>query len=342
MSMLTDRTLTEADDKPRRAAAGIARARRAAAALPVLVDRYLDHLRVERGVAENTLKAYTRDLRLYLEHLRRVRVSAPAQISDAHITDFLAALRQPDPETGKRYSTASTARVLAAVRSFHRWLAREGLVEDDPSRRVQAPRTSKALPKSLSRGEVEALIAAVPAEGGATVVRDRAILETLYAAGLRISELTALDVDDVDLEERTVRCIGKGSKERIVPLGRAAVTALQTYLQAGRPTIARPRSGAALFLNVRGQRLTRQGCWKLLKKYVGLARLRRRISPHTLRHSFATHLLDGGADVRSVQELLGHASISTTQVYTLVSQERLRDVYDRAHPRAKWPVGENA
>jgi integrase/recombinase XerD len=330
MSMVADRTHPEA----RRPAAGD---------FDVLLDRFLDHLRVERGVAENTFNAYRRDLNRYLGHLRRQRVTRPGAITEDHITSFLAELREPDPETGKRYSTASAARVLAAVRAFHRWLAREGLAGDDPSRRVAAPRISKALPKALSRTEVEALIGAVPvAQGGATLLRDRAILETLYAAGLRISELTALDVDDVDLDERTVRCVGKGSKERIVPIGRAAIAALRTYLRNGRPAIAKARSGAALFLNVRGDRLTRQGCWKLLKKYVGLARLRRRISPHTLRHSFATHLLDGGADVRAVQELLGHASISTTQVYTLVSQERLREVYDRAHPRAKWPVAEKS
>jgi integrase/recombinase XerD len=186
----------------------------------------------------------------------------------------------------------------------------------------------------MSLEEVERLLAAVP-ENGVIAARDHAILELLYAAGLRISELTALDVDDLDLDEATVRCVGKGSKERIVPLGRAAVDALNRYITQARPELARPVSGAAAFLNARGTRLTRQGCWKLLKKHAARADLRRRISPHTLRHSFATHLLDGGAEIRVVQELLGHASVSTTQVYTLVSRERLREVYESAHPRAK-------
>jgi len=166
-------------------------------------------------------------------------------------------------------------------------------------------------------------------------LRDRAMLELLYAAGLRISELTSLDVDDLDLDLKTVRCIGKGSKERVVPIGRAAVEAAGAYLTQARPGFVRARSQPALFLNQRGQRLTRQGCWKLLKRYAERANLTRRISPHTLRHSFATHLLDHGADIRVVQELLGHASVSTTQVYTLTSQEKLRKVYDSAHPRAK-------
>ena len=306
------------------------------------VDAFIVHLQVERGVAKNTVAAYGRDLRLYLAHLKREGITRPKAISDSDITAFLAGLREHEHSPGKRYSAASVARALAAVRGFHRWMAREGVTEDDPSRRVLAPRVNKALPKALSRDEVERLLAAVPAEGGITAIRDRAILETLYAAGLRISELTGLDIDDVDLEDRTVRCIGKGSKERIVPIGRVSVDAVQAYLTQARPAMAKKRSQHALFLNVRGERLSRQGCWKLLKKYVGAARLKRRISPHTLRHSFATHLLDGGADIRAVQELLGHASISTTQVYTLVSQERLREVYDAAHPRARWPVAGNA
>jgi integrase/recombinase XerD len=181
---------------------------------------------------------------------------------------------------------------------------------------------------------VERLLAAVPADG-VIALRDQAILELLYAAGLRISELTSLDVDDLDLEERSVRCVGKGTKERIVPLGRIAAESLSRYLTQARPGLAKAASGPAVFLNARGTRLTRQGCWKLLKKHAAAADLRRRISPHTLRHSFATHLIDGGADIRVVQELLGHASVSTTQVYTFVSRERLREVYDSAHPRAK-------
>jgi integrase/recombinase XerD len=243
-------------------------------------------------------------------------------------------MRTAEYEPGKRYSDATVARVLAAVRGLHRYLLREGEARTDPSEPIGSMRVPRAIPKALSKDEVEQLLSAVPSDG-APAARDRAMLEVLYAAGLRISELTALDVDDIDLDIATIRCIGKGSKERVVPIGRAAVEALGAYLTQARPGLVRKRANAALFVNQRGQRLTRQGCWKLLKRYAERANLTRRISPHTLRHSFATHLLDHGADIRVVQELLGHASVSTTQVYTLTSQEKLRKVYDSAHPRAK-------
>jgi integrase/recombinase XerD len=297
-------------------------------------DRFLDHLAVERGVAPNTQVAYRRDLRLYLAYLAERRINDATKVGEQDITDFLVMLREREYSPGKRYSSATVARVLAAVRGFHKFLVREGVSRADPAEPVGSPRVPRSLPRALPVEDVERLLAAVPADG-AIASRDQAILELLYAAGLRISELTALDVDDLDLEEHSVRCIGKGSKERIVPLGRAAVDSLKRYLTQARPGLAKTGSGAAVFLNARGTRLTRQGCWKLLKKYAAAAELRRRISPHTLRHSFATHLLDGGADIRVVQELLGHASVSTTQVYTLVSRERLREVYDSAHPRAK-------
>ena len=297
-------------------------------------ERFLDHLAVERGVAPNTQVAYRRDLRLYLTYLSKRGITDPTMVGERDISDFLATLREQEYAPGKRYSSATVARVLAAVRGLHRFLVREGIAKADPAEPVGSPRVPRSLPRAMSLDEVERLLAAVPVDG-MIAARDHAILELLYAAGLRISELTALDVDDLDLEERTVRCIGKGSKERIVPLGRAAVDALGRYLTQSRPTLARQNSGPAVFLNARGTRLTRQGCWKLLKKHAAAAELRRRISPHTLRHSFATHLLDGGADIRVVQELLGHASVATTQVYTLVSRERLREVYESAHPRAK-------
>jgi integrase/recombinase XerD len=299
-----------------------------------LVDRFLDHLSVERGVAPNTIVAYRRDLRLYLGYLVQRDLADPTAVGERDIADFLATLKESEYAPGKRYSSATVARVLAAVRGFHRFLLREGVAKADPAEPVGSPRVPRSLPRAMSLDEVERLLAAVPAEG-AIAARDHAILELLYAAGLRISELTALDIDDLDLDDATVRCIGKGSKERIVPLGRAAIEALRRYLTQARPELARAASGPACFLNARGTRLTRQGCWKLLKKHAARADLRRRISPHTLRHSFATHLLDGGAEIRVVQELLGHASVSTTQVYTLVSRERLREVYESAHPRAK-------
>ncbi|MGZ4140998.1 MAG: site-specific tyrosine recombinase XerD [Actinomycetota bacterium] len=298
------------------------------------IDRFLDHLAVERGVAPNTRTAYRRDLGLYLKHLTALGIDDATSIDEADISEFLSVLRSNEYEPGKRYSDATIARVLAAVRGFHRYLLREGETRTDPSEPIGTLRIPRALPKALSKEEVEGLLGAVPTTGAAAQ-RDRAMLELLYAAGLRISELTALDVDDVDLEIATVRCIGKGSKERIVPMGRPAVDAIGAYLTQARPGFLKARTQPALFLNQRGQRLTRQGCWKLLKRYAERANLTRRISPHTLRHSFATHLIDHGADIRVVQELLGHASVSTTQVYTLTSQERLRKVYDSAHPRAK-------
>ncbi|MFA5889439.1 MAG: site-specific tyrosine recombinase XerD [Actinomycetota bacterium] len=301
-----------------------------------LAHRFLDHLRVERGVAPNTLNAYGRDLRLYLADLADQGIDDVACIRDQDISGFVERMRGREYAEGRRYSEATVARVIAAVRGFHRYLLREGIVGSDASEPVGSMRISRALPKALSSDEVERLLRAVAAEGPAAL-RDRAMLETLYAAGLRISELTFLDVDDVDLEDATVRCVGKGSKERVVPMGRVAVDALAAYLTQARPALAKGRGEPALFLNQRGRRLTRQGCWKLLKRYAEMAGLTRRVSPHTLRHSFATHLLDGGADIRIVQELLGHASVSTTQVYTLVSQERLREVYDSYHPRAKRP-----
>jgi integrase/recombinase XerD len=321
-------TTAQNSDSPAEAEARLARG------LVRLAERFLDHLAVERGVAPNTVTAYRRDLRLYLTYLAEQGIDEPQGVGERDISGFLATLREREYAPGKRYSSATVARVLAAVRGFHRFLVREGVSAADPAEPVGSPRVPRSLPRALSLEDVELLLGAVPPDG-AIGARDHAILELLYAAGLRISELTALDVDDLDLDDATVRCIGKGSKERIVPVGRAAVDALRRYLTQARPALAKSASGPAAFLNARGTRLTRQGSWKLLKKHAASARLRRRISPHTLRHSFATHLLDGGADIRVVQELLGHASVSTTQIYTKVSRERLREVYDSAHPRAK-------
>jgi integrase/recombinase XerD len=299
-------------------------------------DRFLDHLVVSNGVSPNTRSAYARDLRLYVAHLTEHGVTDPARIDEDDVAAFVRSLRKREYAPGKRYSDATAARVIAAVRGFHRYLVREGVRKTDPSEPIGSMRIPRSLPKALALEEVERLLHAVPEEG-LPAMRDRAILEMLYGAGLRITELTSLDVDDVDLDERTVRCVGKGSKERIVPIGRAAQDAVRAYLRNARPKLATARSQHALFLNQRGSRLTRQGCWKLIKHYAERGDIRRRISPHTLRHSFATHLIDGGADVRVVQELLGHASVSTTQVYTFVSDDRRREVYDRYHPRAKRP-----
>jgi integrase/recombinase XerD len=296
--------------------------------------RYLDYLAVERGLADNTLAAYRRDLERYAGWLAAAGIDDPAAAGEDHLVAFLGALRAGATPLGTRYRASSVARSLAAVRGLHRFLVRERLAGDDPCRDLGSPKVPATLPKALSVEQVERLLDAVAGDDP-LALRDRALLETLYAAGLRVSEATALDVDDLDLEDGTVRAFGKGAKERLVPVGRSARRALEAYLVRGRPSLARPRSGPALFLNAQGTRLTRQGCWKILRRHARHAGLEAVVSPHVLRHSFATHLLAGGADVRSVQELLGHASLATTQVYTKVTPERLREVYLLAHPRAR-------
>jgi integrase/recombinase XerD len=228
--------------------------------------------------------------------------------------------------------------MLSTVRTFHRFVVREGLLEDDPTAGVVRPRLPRALPHPLTVEEVGGILEAPRTEEPAGL-RDRAILELLYGAGLRVSELTSLDVDDLDLEAGSVRVFGKGGKERDVPVGRMARDAVAAYLTRGRPALAGPRSRAALFLNARGGRLTRQSCSRLLEAHARASGIRRTVTPHDLRHSFATHLLEGGADVRVVQELLGHASVATTQIYTLVTSEHLRTAYDAAHPRARRTAG---
>jgi integrase/recombinase XerD len=298
------------------------------------VERFLDYLSVERGLSRNTLDAYRRDLGRYQGFLGGRGIVDVARAGEADIAAFVANLSASEYAPGKGYRPSSVARALAAVRSFHRFLVLEGEAEADPAEGVARPKVPRNLPRPLTVDEVAALVAA-PGQDGPVALRDRAILETLYGAGLRISELVALDVDDVDLEEGSVRAVGKGSKERIVPLGRLAVKALEAYLTRARPTLAAPRSRGALFLNRRGGRLTRQGSTNIIKDMARRAGIRKRVTPHMLRHSFATHLLEGGADVRVVQELLGHASLATTQIYTLVTQDRLRDVYFTSHPRAR-------
>ena len=296
--------------------------------------RFLDYLAVERGLAANTLSAYRRDLQRYTGWLAAAGIDDPTRAEEEDLVVFLGALRAGETRVGTRYRASSVARSLAAVRGFHRFLVRERLAGSDPSHDLGSPKVPSPLPRALSVEQVEALLEAV-AGGDPRALRDRALLETLYAAGLRVSEATGLDVDDVDLEDGLVRAFGKGSRERLVPLGRSACRALESYLVRGRPSLASSRSGPALFLNAQGTRLTRQGCWKILRRHARHAGLEAEVSPHVLRHSFATHLLAGGADIRSVQELLGHASLATTQVYTRVTQERLWEVYLRAHPRAR-------
>ena len=300
-------------------------------ALPQHADRYLDYLAVERGLSPHSLAAYRRDLRLYGKFLASAGIANPLDSAPADLAAFVAWIREQRTSKDRPYAPSTVARTLVAVRGLHKFLVREGMTAEDPSTEVTGPRPRRPLPKALTMPQTEALLAA-PVGDEPVALRDRALLEVLYAAGLRISELVDLDIDDIDLSARTVRCIGKGDKERIVPMGRVAQKAVEAWLVRGR-TALRPTS-PALLVNRRGGRLTRQGGWKILKKHAEAAGLGDAVSPHTLRHSFATHLLDNGADVRVVQELLGHASVNTTQVYTLVSRTRLRAVYEQAHPRA--------
>ena len=299
------------------------------------VRGWLDHLDVERGVARNTLVSYTRDLDRYLDYLARAGVRGPGEVTEAHVAGFLAQVRSGSP--GRMpLSAPSAARTLVAVRGLHRFLALEGKTSTDPAEGVRPPKTPLRLPKAIGVTEVERLLAAASLGDTALSLRDRALFEVLYGAGARISEAIGLDIDDLDLDEGTVRLFGKGSKERIVPLGRFAREAVTAYLVRGRPALAgRGKGTPAVFLGARGARLSRQTAWAALAAAGERAGLGGHLSPHTLRHSFATHLLEGGADVRVVQELLGHASVTTTQIYTMVTVARLREVYAESHPRAR-------
>ncbi len=310
---------------------------RSRARLDRWVDEFMTYIEFEKGLSANTVTAYRRDLEVWQNFCRLKKLRAE-NIRGEHVTDYLGRLRSGTPPARSPYSPASVARMLVSLRALYKFLAGEGYVEIDPTAKVGSPKRPRAIPKAITVEDVDALLG-LP---GDDILgrRDRAILETLYGTGVRISELVALDVDDVDIDERVVLVrLGKGSKSRRVPMGRAAARAVGDYLAVARPELAKKAKQAvsrgALFLNARGGRLSRQGCWKVLKGYARMAGLEEEVSPHTLRHSFATHMLDGGADIRVVQELLGHASLATTQVYTMVSDRRLREVYLAAHPRAK-------
>jgi integrase/recombinase XerD len=299
------------------------------------VRGYLDHLVVERGLAANTVQSYRRDLRRYAAHLAGRGVEDLAEVTEQVVTDFLVALREGDADHPP-LSAGSAARTVVAVRGFHRFAVLEGLTPADPAAAVRPPSPAKRLPKALPLHDVERILDAAGAPGTSLAVRDRALLEVLYGTGARISEAVGLDLDDLDLGEGTVLLRGKGGKERLVPIGSYACAAVEGYLVRARPELAGVGRGTpALFLNARGGRLSRQSAWTVLTRAAERAGVSAEVSPHTLRHSFATHLLDGGADVRVVQELLGHASVTTTQVYTLVTVDSLREVYATAHPRAR-------
>lgn len=304
-------------------------------ALDDAVRRYLDHLAVERGLAANTLASYRRDLRRYVRFLiERDRLS-PVDIDAEDVSAFLRSLREGDGERPGLVAS-SAARTLVAVRGLHRFLHREGLSAVDPASDVRPPTPPRRLPKAIALADIERLLGAASAGDDARALRDRALLELLYGCGARISEAVGLDCDDIDAEAGTVLLRGKGGKDRIVPIGRFAREAVDAYLVRARPGLVAAGAGTpALFLNARGGRLSRQSAWSVLRAAAKRAGLSTTVTPHTLRHSFATHLLEGGADVRVVQELLGHASVTTTQVYTLVTVDRLREVYAAAHPRAR-------
>lgn len=295
---------------------------------------YLSHLGVERGLAANTLNSYGRDLRRYVAHLHARGIKTPTGISETDVLGFLGSLRTGDDDH-PALGPASAARAVVAVRGFHRFCLREQVVAGDVSAAVKPPRPAARLPKALPLFDVEAILEAAGAAGTSLAKRDRALLEILYGTGARISEAVGLDVDDLDLTDGTVLLRGKGGKQRLVPVGSFALNAVGDYRQSARPALVSAKAASpALFLNARGGRLSRQSAWTVLVKAAQRAGVTSEVSPHTLRHSFATHLLDGGADVRVVQELLGHASVTTTQVYTLVTVEKLREIYATAHPRA--------
>jgi integrase/recombinase XerD len=310
--------------------------------IPPAIDRgitdYLQHMGVERGLAANTLAAYRRDLARYARYLSASGCTRPEDITRHHVTGYVRALSDGS-DGGSTLGVRSAARTVVAVRGLHKFWALEGYTPADPASDVHPPMAGKRLPKAISVDEVTRILEAAGTDT-ATGLRDRALLEFLYSTGARISEAVGLDVDDISLAEpesgpAIVRLFGKGSKERLVPLGSYGARALDAYLVRGRPLLAAKGKGTpALFLNARGGRISRQSAWTILKAAAEKANITRDVSPHTLRHSFATHLLEGGADVRVVQELLGHASVTTTQVYTLVTADTLREVYAAAHPRA--------
>jgi integrase/recombinase XerD len=293
------------------------------------VADYLHFLRVERQLSTNTLTSYERDLQVYIKDLSKVQqLTTLNDVERIHILSHLQLLKT------KGNSSRSLARHISSIRSFHQFLLREKVSNSDPTVHLEMPQMDRTLPKILSIEEVEELIAA-PNLGKPQGLRDRALLEILYATGMRISECISLNLEDLHLTMGFVRCFGKGGKERIIPLGRTALAACNEYLKEGRPKLIKPTHRTdVIFVNQRGKGLTRQGVWKLMKEHAMKAGIQNEITPHTLRHSFATHLIENGADLRAVQEMLGHADISTTQIYTHVSKTRLKDVYKQFHPRA--------
>lgn len=292
-----------------------------------LIERFIHYLAVERGLAHNTLESYQRDLVQYVGFLEKNEIHDLNQTRRANLIAYLADMQR------KGRATSTISRNLASMRAFYGFLLRDGMIDQDPTTNLESPKIEKRLPKVLSVQEVEALLEG-PDYGTVAGIRDKAMLELLYATGIRVSELVSLNCSDVNLNMGFLKCYGKGSKERIIPLGSVALKSVSDYVMRSRNKLLRDQSEESLFLNHHGQRLSRQGFWKIIKKYATSAAIDKEITPHTLRHSFATHLLENGADLRAVQEMLGHADISTTQIYTHLTKSRLKEVYAKAHPRA--------
>ena len=297
------------------------------------IESFLNYMTVERGVSPNTLVAYRNDLNQLVGYLDTLHGRDNGfhwnQVDGQVLTAYLLRLHE------RGYSDTTRARKVASAKSLFGYLLDEGVITKDPTENLSSPRVGRSLPEALSVEDVAKLLASASGGDNPEVNRDQAMLEILYASGLRVTELVSLDIDDLDLEKGSVRCFGKGAKERVIPIHQNATNVMKEYLRVARPAMANKRSGRALFLNRRGERLTRQGFWLILKAHAKRAGINPKITPHTLRHSFATHLLRGGAPLRHVQELLGHASITTTQVYTHLTSEHVRSEYDKAHPRAR-------
>jgi integrase/recombinase XerD len=295
------------------------------------IRKLLDFFAVEKGYSDNTIAAYRNDLSQFARFLAEMDppITSWAEVGRDNIVNYILHLKE------REYTSSTVARKVAAIKSFFHFLLAEGIIEDDPTATLDSPKVKKRLPKALSHDLVNRLLEEASKSSAPKGQRDKALLELLYATGMRVSELVLLNIDDINLASANVRCFGKGAKERIIPIYDRAVRVLEEYLQQGRPHLMKDPKEKALFLNHRGKRLTRQGLWLIIKRYAEEIGMGAEITPHTLRHSFATHMLSGGAGLREVQKLLGHANISTTQVYTHVDSERLREVYDESHPRAK-------
>ena len=291
------------------------------------IDGFLNYLTVERGLSRNTIISYSEDLRSYAGYLKKQSIKSFSTTTKNDIVGFMMFRKD------HKLAANSIARSLAAIRMFYRFLVRERILKTDPSSLVDSPKLWKKIPETLSVNEVESLLSEPNVRDEKQGARDRAILETLYATGMRVSEAVNLKLDNVNMDVGFLRCIGKGDKERVIPLGKKAVISIKRYLEISRPKLLKNKESEALFLSRSGKKISRQSLWKMIKHYAKLARIKKPMKPHTLRHSFATHLLERGADLRSVQEMLGHASISTTQLYTHINKERLKSIHRMYHPR---------